>query len=118
MTPTESRAAVYPDNMLCTYSLPPRKFNHLYFYEYDTQLEIEESSSQFRCLDSLQYNHTLAGLSRNQILCGHVTPKSEYVMSDTISLTFRSNNIVQQTGAEFLIIEEFIQVMLHARNTI
>ena len=104
---------VYPDNTLCTYSLPPRQFNHQYFYLYPTPMDIEESTTPYRCLDSLQYEHNATGMStKRTLICGNHLPKSGYVMSDTISLTFRSNNAVKHKGANFLLFDDVIEVIL------
>jgi len=110
VTPTR-RSGVYPDNTLCTYSLPPRQFNHKFFFLYISPLDIEESTTQFRCLDSLQYEHTVKGMPTKRILiCGNHIPMSGYVTSDRISITFRSNNEVKQTGANFFVLDNAIEV--------
>ena len=109
-TPTED-GGVYPDKTLCTYSLPPRQFNHEYFFLYPTPLDIEESIIPFRCLDSLLYEHTVKGMStKRTLICGNHVPKSGYVMSDIISMTFRSNNKVKHKGANFFVLESAIEV--------
>jgi len=113
ITPTQ-RGGVYPDNTLCTYSLPPRRFNHEFFYLYISPLDIEESITPFRCLDSLQYEHTVKGMPMKRILtCGNHIPMSGYVMSDIISMTFRSNNEVKRKGANFFVLENAIEVNVH-----
>ena len=105
---------VYPDNTLCTYSLPPRRFNHNFFYLYASLLDIEESITPFRCLDSLQYEHTVKGMPTKRILtCGNYLPMSGYVLSDIIAMTFRSNNEVKRKGADFFVVDNAIEVNVH-----
>ena len=111
LTPDDGGGGIfYPNNKLCTYSFPPRQFNHLYIYLYHIPPDIEESTTPLRCLDSLQYEHCLNGASPQHIItCDSHMLQGRYVLGD-ISMAFRSNSDVQHKGADFFALEHSIEV--------
>ena len=101
----------YYNNQLCTYNFPSPQSEHVYQYSFskDSPPSIEKSTtSNLRCLDSLQFEHH-AESSGEPIICGDKI--DDYKQIDghctisNITITFRSNEKVQKRGADFLILE-------------
>ena len=105
----------YNNDQMCTYNFPPPQKEHVYEYLFldNSPPSIEKSTaSNFRCLDSLQFEHNTENLSTPVITCGDEIDDykqidgHEAVLSD-IRITFRSNEEVQKSGANFFIYEYF-----------
>ena len=111
----------YKNNQLCTYNLPQPKKEHVYIYLFpdDSPPSIEKSNNEkSRCLDSLQFEHIIKGHAESSgipvITCGDEIDKridGRQVISD-ITITFRSNEKVRKSGADFLILKYFASVCL------
>ena len=101
----------YNKNQLCTYKFPQPHWEHVYVYLFDEDSppSIEKSTtSNFRCLDSLQFDHA-ENPDISLIACGDEYDDYKridgcHVMSN-ITITFRSNEKVQKRGANFFILE-------------
>ena len=117
-TPTRNDGR-YRNNQFCTYHFPPPQRGHLYTYLFDPEdpPSIEQNeNNNLRCFDSLQFEHTLdtSTPSENKpiITCGDEVDScidGQIVISD-ITITFRTNERVQKSGAEFLVVEYFVIV--------
>ena len=104
----------YNNNQMCTYNLPPPQREHVYEYLFPEAPRIEQSSTiNLRCLDSLQFEHIQTeNLSIPVITCGDEIDKridGHEIISD-IRITFRSNEKVQRSGADFFISEYLVAV--------
>ena len=116
-TPTKSSSGKYKSNQLCTYHFPPPQGEHVYTYLFPDPPSIEQNTNNnLRCFDSLQFEHTLNASTTSEnkpiITCGDEIDScinGQIVISD-ITITFRSNERVQKSGADFLILEYFVGV--------
>ena len=107
----------YKKNQLCTYHFPPPQWDHAYTYLFLQPPSIEQSTNNnLRCLDSLQFEHTLdvSTASRNIpiLTCGDEIDNciDGQIVISNIKITFRSNEKVQKSGADFLVSEYFVGV--------
>ena len=110
----KNRDGKYNKNQLCTYHFPPPQGEHVYAYLFLDPPSIEKNiNSNLRCFDSLQFEHTLkeptASGNKPIITCGDEIDScidGQIVISD-ITITFRTNEEVQKSGADFLVSEYF-----------
>ena len=110
----KNRDGKYNKNQLCTYHFPAPQREHVYTYLFLDPPSIEKNiNNNLRCFDSLQFEHTLNASTASAIItCGDEIDNcidNQIVISD-ITITFRSNEKVQKSGADFLVSEYFAGV--------
>ena len=104
----------YNKNQLCTYHFPPPQWEHVYTYLFLDPPSIEKNiNANLRCFDSLQFEHTLNASTGSAIItCGDEIDEciDNQIVISKMKITFRSNERVQKTGADFLVSEYFVGV--------
>ena len=111
-TPTKS--GIYRRNQFCTYHFPPPQREHVYTYLFPYPISIEQKvDANFRCYDSLEFEHTLNASTPSTIItCGDEIDSciDGQIVISNITITFRTNEEIQMSGAEFLVSEYFVGV--------
>jgi len=122
-TPRKGARGRYPNYTICTYSLIPLKFNHLFCYVFDVipPIDFEKSRQAGQCYDSIEFDHfdTRTGSNVNLIQCGTSIDKrldNGASLLSNVELSFKSDQQTRRQGANFRVAEFPVNVSLCIRS--